>query len=207
MRRAPLRAIAIATITALTLLVALPTSAGASLSGDVQQGQGLAQSLRSGQTSCASLSSGDFELIGEYAMGRYLADPAAHEAMNRRMAAMIGQAGEERMHVALGHRYAGCAGGPASGWVGAMGPMMFGSYGGPGGAGRGMMGGYEGGGSSYGRGMMGPGSGEGHVGTMIAVLIALGAAALGGGIVALALYRRLSPGLRVATAPGHDDAT
>lgn len=85
-----------------------------------QQGGAIAESVRSGERKCSDLSADDFELVGEYAMGRYLGDEASHAAMNRRMTLMMGDAGERRMHTALGHRYTDCAGGPASDWVGPM---------------------------------------------------------------------------------------
>jgi len=124
------------------LLVAalLPAAAAADLAQEEGQGQAIAESVRSGERQCSDLSADEFELIGEYAMGRYLGDSAAHEAMNDHMVAVMGEAGERRMHIALGYRYSGCRGGPAWSWMGPMAGMMFG-------------GGYEGGG--YGPGMTG----------------------------------------------------
>ncbi|MGE5408511.1 MAG: hypothetical protein ACM3NV_07855, partial [Syntrophothermus sp.] len=104
--------------------------AGSTLAHEEQQGQRLAESLSSGEKQCSDLSADDFELIGEYAMGRYLGDEATHEAMNRRMSAMMGEVGEQRMHMALGYRYSGCPGGPAPGWLGPMAGMMGGGVGG-----------------------------------------------------------------------------
>lgn len=168
---------------AIVLAAALisPAAALGGLTSDVQQGQRLAESLRSGEKQCSDLKADDFELIGEYAMSRYLGSTARHEAMNRHMVAMMGNAGEERMHQALGYRYSGCPGGPAAGWVGPMGGMM---YGGSGGESEnyagGMMGGYPG----YRGGMMGFGSsGDSDIGVLGVVLIALAAAAVGGALV------------------------
>lgn len=173
-----------------------PLAASADLASEVGQGQRLAESIHSGQEQCSGLSVDDFELIGEYAMGRYLGDAAAHGAMNRRMESIIGHTGERRMHIALGYRYSGCGGGPASSWMGPMAGMMFGRYGaGAGGSGPGMMGGYPGrdrGG--YPNRMMGGGPGsDNDMGVLGGVLIALAAAALGGGLVALVLQRRRRP--------------
>ena len=165
---------------AVALALIVPVTALGDLSSDVQKGQRLAESIRSAQKECSELSTDDFELIGEYAMDRYLANPAAHAAMNRRMTLMMGQAGEERMHKALGFRYSGCPGGPVSGWMGPMGGMMSGGYGGnSGGSGLGMMGGYS-------QTMMGSSGGshdDSDVGIAGVVLIALASAALGGGLV------------------------
>jgi hypothetical protein len=54
------------------------------------------------ERSCSDLSAGDFELIGEHAMGRYLGSGSAHQAMNTHMTAMMGSVREERMHQGLG---------------------------------------------------------------------------------------------------------
>jgi hypothetical protein len=153
--------------------------AASTLAHEEQQGQRLAESLSSGERQCSDLSADDFELIGEYAMGRYLGDEATHEAMNRQMTVRMGSAGEERMHRALGYRYSGCPGGPGAGWVGPMGGMMSGNYeGGSGGFGGGMMGGGHRG------GMMGFGdSGDSDISVLGVVLIALAAAAVGGAVV------------------------
>jgi hypothetical protein len=44
---------------------------------------------------CSELAPSEFELIGEYAMGRYLGDEGAHAAMNERMTSMMGESGAE----------------------------------------------------------------------------------------------------------------
>jgi hypothetical protein len=156
----------------------VPSVALGSLTSDVQQGRRLAEEIRSGEKKCSELAADDFELIGEYAMSRYLGSTATHEAMNRHMTVMMGSVGEGRMHQALGYRYSGCPGGPAAGWVGPMGGMMSGRYEGSGGFGGGMMGG------GYRGGMMGFGdSGDGDLSVLGVVLIALAAAAVGGALV------------------------
>jgi hypothetical protein len=173
-----------------SLLAMVLTASATGTPNEESQGRHLAESLRSGETRCADLSAADFELIGEYAMGRYLGNPQVHAAMNRRMTAMTGAAGERRMHIALGHHYSGCAGGPASGWVGPMGSMMSGRSGGnigPGMMGRGE---YENRGSRQSTMMDFRGHGDSDISAMAVVLIALGAAALGGGLVALLRGRR-----------------
>jgi hypothetical protein len=182
-------------LVALTCLLAaallLPATAAGDQTQEEQQGQVLDESVRSGERQCSDLSAEDFELIGEYAMGRYLADPAAHEAMNRRMTRMMGAVGERRMHVALGYRYTGCRGGPAWGWMGPMAGMMHGHYGGGESGGSGMMGGNGAGdGSEYRGSMMGSRHhGGGGIGNFSVVLVALAAAAIGAGIAALVLRR------------------
>lgn len=154
-----------------------PSATLGNLTIDVQRGQQLAEQIRSGEKKCTDLAGNDFELIGEYAMARYLGSTASHEAMNSHMTLMMGSAGEERMHLALGYRYSGCRGGPAAGWVGAMGGMMSGNYEGSGGYGGRMMGG------GYRGGMMRFGDSGDDVSVLGAVLIALASAALGGAVV------------------------
>jgi hypothetical protein len=179
----------IAVLAALALVV--PAAAAADLSGEVQQGQQLADSVKSGQTKCSVLSTDQFKLIGEYAMNAYLPSTAAHEAMNQHMAAMMGQSGEQRMHVVLGQRYSGCASGSASGWVAPMlGMMSRYGYGGPrqSGMGPGMM---------YGQGYRpdagaAPSSTDGgdDIGAAGIAAIAFGAALLAGLLVALGFWLR-----------------
>lgn len=186
--------IVVALICLLAAALLLPATAAGALTQEEARGQGLAESVRSGERQCSDLSGEDLELIGEYAMGRYLADPAAHEAMNRRMTWMMGAIGERRMHVALGHRYTGCPGGPAWGWMGAMTGMMGGHYGGGesgGSFGTSMMGGNGGeGGGSRGSMMGGRHHGDDDIGGLGVVLVALVAAAIGAGIAVLIVRRR-----------------
>lgn len=161
--------------------LALPAMAQADLASEVTQGQTIAQSVESGQRSCGELSDTDFELVGEYAMDRYLADRTAHEAMNARMVQMMGEAGEVAMHTALGHRYTGCPGGPDGAWAMPMAGMMGGS----GGYGAGYGTPHDYGDDHFGDGMMGfDGGNDDGLDPITVVLIALGAALLGGLLVA-----------------------
>lgn len=83
------------------------------------------------------LSADQLELLGEYAMDSYLGNRQAHEAMNQHMVQVMGEAGERRMHQALGAQFGGCSGASSTGWTGPMAAMM-GAYGGNnGGMGRG----------------------------------------------------------------------
>ncbi|HEU4600092.1 MAG TPA: hypothetical protein VFS26_10105 [Solirubrobacterales bacterium] len=155
----------------LTLALLLPAAIAAAspdLGAEEGQGQRIAESVRAGERTCSQLSGDEFELVGEYAMGSYLGDTGAHEAMNDRMVAMMGEAGERRMHIALGHRFLGCGGGPTAGWMGPMAGMMFGRGGG------------------YGPGMMGGAFGAHHDGLdwpSMAAIVAIGAALLGAIVV------------------------
>ncbi|HVW46631.1 MAG TPA: hypothetical protein VHA76_06240 [Solirubrobacterales bacterium] len=157
---------------ALLAALALPAVAAADLTRAEHDGGRIAQRVRTGETSCAELSAGEAELVGEYAMGRYLGTTARHAAMNRHMVAVMGDPAERRMHVALGERYAGCRGDGGWGWMSPMAAMM-----------RGGRGPEEGG---YPAGMMGSRYGTDHSGGMstgaiIAIgAVLIGAAALGG---------------------------
>jgi len=62
--------------------------------------------LEAKQVSCANLSEDDFGVLGEYFMGQKTG--ASHEAMNNMMVGMMGEEGEEQMHVAMGKRLSGC---------------------------------------------------------------------------------------------------
>ena len=184
------------------LLAAAP--ALASLSDEVAAGQSVAARLHSGQASCQNLSSSDAEHLGEYVMDRMVGSRATHEAMNARMDAMMGATNGDRMHQALGRRYAGCTTtGSGSGMMGS-GAMMGGGSTGAGGWGAMMGSGYawmrggtwrhmsHGDWGNAGASMMGSGwkgdSGGGWS-TAAVIGVVLGALALGG-LVAYVLLRR-----------------
>lgn len=128
----------IAAFAALLALSAFAAAPAMGATSEEQQGAQLLRNLQAGKASCASLSATNFERIGEYVMGRMLGSSAAHDAMNRQMAAMMGSGGETQAHVFMGQRFAGCATGRAPVAFGAMMGMM----------GAGMMGSAYGGTSS-----------------------------------------------------------
>src|SRR3989344_2649768 len=64
------------------------------------------EKLQAKQTTCADLSSEDFGALGEYFMGLMMGEQ--HEAMNNMMKNMVGDTGEEQMHIAMGKRMSGC---------------------------------------------------------------------------------------------------
>ena len=118
-------------ITFVTVIAAcaVALSAGpalASLSDEVAAGRQVAHELRSGEAECSRLAADDFEHLGEYAMERMLGSRSAHEAMNERMASMLGDANSERMHELMGRRYAGCGTAAAGGAMMGSGGMMAG---------------------------------------------------------------------------------
>lgn len=179
--------------------VALGTAAlpaGASTASEERQGAALVKALNAGDRSCSSLSAGEFERIGEFAMGLHFAAASQHDAMNRRMRAMMGERGEELSHQAMGRAYTRCTTSRSPG-SGALHGMRDGSW-------PAMMGG-----SPYGPGMMNGArhaptqsagmhrAGGGHGWAPAAVVgVALLSATLAGGLVALLLTRggRQRPG-------------
>ena len=83
------------------------------------------EKLQAKQTTCADLSSEDFGALGEYFMGLMMGEQ--HEAMNNMMKNMVGDTGEEQMHIAMGKRMSGCdpnAPVPQNMMSGMMGGMM-----------------------------------------------------------------------------------
>lgn len=79
--------------------------------------------LQSKELNCEDLFDDDFGALGEYYMGQMTG--TSHEAMNNMMIQMMGEEGEEQMHVVMGKRLSGCdtsAAFPSQG-VGFM-PMM-----------------------------------------------------------------------------------
>lgn len=110
----------------LTAMLAFGASAAhASLSQEVTAGKAVAKRVDAGTATCKTLSTNDFEHLGEYVMERMVGSHAAHQAMNAHMEQTIGAENADRMHQALGRRYAGCS---TSGWANGPG-MMSGSGG------------------------------------------------------------------------------
>lgn len=70
------------------------------------EGKALFDKLEARQMTCADLSDDDFELVGEYVMGIRAGD--VHEQMNAMMKQMMGEKGEEQMHIVLGRSATGC---------------------------------------------------------------------------------------------------
>jgi hypothetical protein len=191
-------------------------TAYASLSDQVNAGKAIAARVDASTATCTNLSTTAFEHLGEYVMERMVGSRSAHEAMNARIEAMMGTENADRMHQALGRRYASCATtGTGYGMMGGAG-MMSGSSTGAGGwaammssdlswmrngswqhmnradwqrAGRNMIG----------SGMMGTASGDWGIGAVVGVV--LGALLLGGLAVYAALRRPWRHG------PSHPSAT
>ncbi|MFI4977259.1 MAG: hypothetical protein ACHQC8_01055 [Solirubrobacterales bacterium] len=92
---------------AFTIALALAAPASASVASEEQQGAQTLSAIRSGTLKGASLSSSQYEHVGEYLMGQALGSTAAHERVNSLMEQMMGPAAGDQMHVYLGERYLG----------------------------------------------------------------------------------------------------
>ncbi len=85
-----------------------------------QEGKKFLDNLSNKAVACSKLKDADFEKIGEYFMGQSIGDTSRHIAMNEMMKSMMGQQGEEQMHVTWGKRGSGCD----TGTKGGGNPMM-----------------------------------------------------------------------------------
>lgn len=83
-----------------------PSLRGAVQNDEEAQGEALYDALTTQEKTCADLKDSEFELIGEYVMGARTGD--RHDAMNTMMKKMMGEKGEEQMHIALGRDVTGC---------------------------------------------------------------------------------------------------
>jgi|SRR3989344_2859221 len=70
------------------------------------EGKAIWERLQTKEITCVDLSDEDFGALGEYYMGQMVGD--SHEAMNAMMTQMMGEEGEEAMHVVMGKRLSGC---------------------------------------------------------------------------------------------------
>lgn len=70
------------------------------------EGKAVWEKLQAKQVTCADLSDENFGTLGEYFMGQMMG--TSHEAMNNMMIQMMGEEGEEQMHVVMGKRLSGC---------------------------------------------------------------------------------------------------
>src|SRR3989344_607114 len=84
------------------------------------------EKLQSKQLECKNLTDEQYGSLGEYFMGQSIGDTQRHALMNQMMTNMMGEEGEEQMHIAIGKRVSGCESNaqvPSNG-VGFM-PMMW----------------------------------------------------------------------------------
>ena len=90
------------------------------------EGKEIWEKLQAKQLECKNLTDRNFEVLGEYFMGQSIGNTQRHALMNQMMASMMGEQGEEQMHIVMGKRLSGCdpnAQVPQNGW-GFM-PMMW----------------------------------------------------------------------------------
>lgn len=73
-----------------------------------QESKKLLDQLKNKAIACQKLTDDNFEKIGEYFMGQAIGDTSRHIAMNNMMKSMMGEQGEEQMHIAWGKRGSGC---------------------------------------------------------------------------------------------------
>jgi len=76
------------------------------------EGKALYDKLQAKEVTCADLSDDDFELIGEYVMGKQ--SGSSHEQMNARIKQMMGNEGEVQMHIILAKNATACTSGNTS---------------------------------------------------------------------------------------------
>jgi hypothetical protein len=107
-------------LAAILICVLLSAPAANATPQEEQQGSQILSELESEKLECGEASASDFELVGEYAMGRMFGSPSQHEAMNQMMSRAMGAHGEESVHEAMGRRFAGCGGGQLPGGFGRM---------------------------------------------------------------------------------------
>lgn len=92
---------------------------------EVAQGGMLYQKIQAKEMSCADLRDADFELMGEYFMEQNM-PMADHDMMNDRLKAMMGDEGEEMVHMNIGKHGSKCD--TAADAVGATGTNMMGEH-------------------------------------------------------------------------------
>jgi len=90
------------------------------------EGKEIRDKLQAKQLECKDLTNDNYAVLGEYFMGQSIGNTQRHALMNQMMTNMMGEEGEEQMHIAMGKRLSGCepnAQVPSNG-VGFM-PMMW----------------------------------------------------------------------------------
>jgi hypothetical protein len=130
-RTAP-RIIIVFTLALALGVFALSAPTWASSASEPQQGAQLLSEIHAGKVIGASLTSTQYQRVGQYLMGRALGSTQSYEAMDSLMDRMMGQAGSDQMYLYLGERYLGRNVQPDSryapdyGWM----ASMMGRYGG-----------------------------------------------------------------------------
>lgn len=112
-----MRRVIVATVIVLLAFFATISGAAAQMMGGMSalddhtareeaEGKGIWGKLQEKQITCTDLSDENFEALGEYFMGQMMG--SSHSAMNQMMINMMGEEGEEQMHIVIGKRLSGC---------------------------------------------------------------------------------------------------
>ena len=72
------------------------------------EGKEIWEKLQAKQLECKNLTDEQYGFLGEYFMGQSIGDTQRHAFMNQMMMNMMGEEGEEQMHIAMGKRMSGC---------------------------------------------------------------------------------------------------
>lgn len=198
-RRCKLSRLALPLSLVLGLAFAAPALADSVAAEQAQGAQVLAQ-VQHGALSPKNLTTDQYQVVGEYLMGRALGSTQVHQRMKTLMDEMMGSSASDQMHIYLGKRFLGVSVTPSSRdsqLYGLMGSMMSGYHGSEL---AGMMGAYLNGQGTAGYGM-GPGmmgyryghtptasSGGGWPAGAVVAVAVLGTVLIGG-LAALALPR------------------
>ena len=89
------------------LMSTLAAPAWASVASEQQEGAQTLSAVHAGKLKGTSLSSSQYERVGEYLMSQALGSTASHERMSSLMGQMMGSTAVDQMHVYLGERYLG----------------------------------------------------------------------------------------------------
>ena len=101
-----------------------PVSSDNHTAFEEQEGKEIWDKLQAKKLECKDLSDANYAVLGEHFMGQSIGNTQRHAAMNQMMTSMMGEEGEEQMHVVMGKRLSGCD----TGTKGGVNPMM--GYGG-----------------------------------------------------------------------------
>lgn len=101
-------ALVVAAAGVILLMRAPATASATSLAGEERQGKELLRQVEAGTRSCGELGKDDFEVIGDYVMGRMVGSTEGHRAMDEMMDSMMGERANQQMHVFMGERFSGC---------------------------------------------------------------------------------------------------
>lgn len=115
------------------------------------EGKAIWEKFTNKEIVCDKLTDENFGALGEFFMGQMTG--SSHEAMNNMMIQIMGEKGEEQMHIAMGKRMSGCGVStefPQGGWTSMMQGMEKGIMGGGG-----MMGNFGWGPMGFGFGFFG----------------------------------------------------